>query len=96
MPAAAVATATVRARVTPALRDDAQAILDEIGLSMTDVMRMTLTRIVRDRAIPFELTVPNAETRAAMAETLEIQRARRHRFANGQDLLNALEEETGR
>lgn len=92
----AAATVTVRARVTPALRQDAEAILDEVGLSMSELLRMTLTRVVRDKAVPFELCIPNAETRAAMAEALEIQRARRHRFENGEDLLNAIEEEARR
>ena len=93
---AATASIFVRARVTPALRDGAQAVLNEVGLSMTDIVRMTLTRLVQDHAIPFEITTPNAETRAAMAEALEIQRARQHRFKNGEELLNALEEEASR
>lgn len=91
-----LATATVRARVTPALQKEAEAILDQIGLSMSELLRMTLTRVVNDGAVPFELCTPNAETRAAMAEAREIQRARRHRFDTGQDLLHALEEEARR
>lgn len=90
------ATVTVRARVTPDLRENAEAVLDEVGLSMSELLRMTLTRVVRDKAVPFELCIPNADTRSAMAEALDIQRSRRHRFENGEDLLNAIEEEARR
>jgi addiction module RelB/DinJ family antitoxin len=51
------------------LKDDATAIQDGIGLTVSDVVRMTLARIVKDKALPFEHTTPNAETRAAMAES---------------------------
>ena len=86
------ATAFVRARVDEKLKDDATAILDEIGLTVSDVVRMTLTRIVKDKALPFELTTPNAETRAAMAESRAMMAARKARFRKGEDLINALDQ----
>ena len=87
-----VATAFVRARVNEKLKDDATAILDGIGLTVSDVVRMTLTRIVKDKALPFELTTPNAETRAAMAESRGKMAARKARFPKGEDLIDALDE----
>ena len=86
------ATAFVRARVDEKLKDDATAILDDIGLTVSDVVRMTLTRIVKDKALPFELTTPNAETRAAMAESRAMMAARKARFRKGEDLINALDQ----
>ena len=86
------ATAFVRARVDEKLKDDATAILDEIGLTVSDVVRMTLTRIFKDKALPFELTTPNAETRAAMAESRAMMAARKARFRKGEDLINALDQ----
>jgi DNA-damage-inducible protein J len=86
------ATAFVRARVNEKLKDDATAILDGIGLTVSDVVRMTLTRIVRDKALPFELTTPNAETRVAMAESRAKMAARKARFRDGADLINALDQ----
>ena len=86
------ATAFVRARVNEKLKDDATAILDGIGLTVSDVVRMTLTRIVKDKALPFELTTPNAETRAAMAESRRKMAASKARFRKGEDLIKALDE----
>jgi len=87
-------TAFVRARIDGRLKDEAAAVLAEIGLTVSDAVRITLTRIARDRAFPFELKIPNAETRAAMEESRAMMKARRARFSNGQDLLDALDEET--
>jgi DNA-damage-inducible protein J len=86
------ATAFVRARVNEQLKNDAAEILDGIGLTVSDVVRMTLTRIVKDKALPFELTTPNAETRAAIAESRAMMAAKSARFLDGRDLLNALDE----
>ena len=60
--------AFVRARIDERLKDEAAAVLAEIGLTVSYVMRMTLTRVAKDTALPFELKVPNAETRAAIEE----------------------------
>ena len=94
MPATATHNSFVRARVNDALRDDAAAVLADLGLTISDVMRMTLTRIAREKAVPFELFTPNRATRAAMLEAQEIMAARQHRFATGKDLLNGLEEDS--
>src|SRR3546814_8549985 len=60
------ATAFVRARIDETLKDEAAAVLAELGLTVSDVVRMTLTRVAKDHALPFELKVPNAEKRAAI------------------------------
>ena len=57
------ATAFVRARIDETLKNEAAAVLAELGLTVSDVVRMTLTRVAKDHALPFELKVPNAETR---------------------------------
>lgn len=87
------ANAFVRVRIDEDLRDDAAAVLKELGLTISDVMRMTLTRIAREKAIPFELTTPNAETRAAIKEAQEMRKARKHRFSQAQDMFDGLKEE---
>ena len=55
----------VRARVDPAIRREADAVLASMGLSVSDALRMLLTRIARDKALPFE---PGQETMEAMRE----------------------------
>src|SRR3546814_20154876 len=71
------ATAFVRARIDETLKDEAAAVLAERGLTVSDVVRMTLTRVEKDHALPFELKVPNAETRAAIKASRPTVQARR-------------------
>ena len=84
------ATAFVRARVDQKLRDEAAAVLDELGLTVSDVIRITLTRVARERALPFELKIPNAETRAAMLEARAMLASDRSGFATAEKLFDAL------
>ena len=90
------ATAFVRARIDGRLKDEAAAVLAEMGLTVSDIVRMTLTRVARDRALPFELRLPNADTRAAMASARENMQASPARFAAAKDMFDALETEAGR
>src|SRR3546814_6367601 len=83
------ATAFVRARIDETLKDEAAAVLAELGLTVSDVVRMTLTRVAKDHALPFELKVPNAETRAAIESSRETMQARRARFTDPKELLDA-------
>ncbi|MBP8938498.1 MAG: type II toxin-antitoxin system RelB/DinJ family antitoxin [Agrobacterium sp.] len=86
--------AFVRARIDEHLKDEAAAVLAEMGLTVSDLVRMTLTRVAKDKALPFELKVPNAETRAAMEEARALMKARNARFSDGQELFDALDKET--
>lgn len=56
----------VRARINEAIKEEASVVLATMGLSVSDAFRMLLTRIAREKALPFEPLVPNAETIAAM------------------------------
>ena len=47
-----------------------------MGLSVSDAVRVLLTRVAADQIFPFEIRVPNSKTRAAIAE-LEQGKARR-------------------
>ena len=87
-------SAFVRARIDERLKDEAAAVLAEMGLTVSDVVRMTLTRVAKYKALPFELKVPNAETRAAIEESRAMMKARRARFNDGQELFDALDIET--
>jgi DNA-damage-inducible protein J len=72
------ATAFVRARVDENLKNDAAIILAEMGLTVSDIVRMTLARVVNDKALPFELKIPNAKTKAAMMESRTIMKAKKN------------------
>ncbi len=84
-------TAFVRARIDEDVKAEAEAVLNYFGLTVSDAVRMTLTRIAHDKALPLELKVPNAETQAAMAEARAIMAARQARFHSGAALIDALD-----
>ncbi len=56
----------VRARIDEATKTEAAAVLDSMGLTLSDAFRMLLKRIAAEKALPFEPLVPNPETIAAM------------------------------
>jgi len=89
-------TAFVRARIDEAIKNEAAEVLAEMGLTVSDVVRMTLTRVAKERALPLELKIPNAETRASMAESRAMMQAHNARFTNAQELFNALDAETAK
>ena len=86
-------TAFVRARIDENLRDEAAEVLAELGLTVSDVVRMTLTRVAKDRAVPLELKVPNAQTQTAMRESRTLMKKHNARFNNARSLFRALDEE---
>ncbi|HIJ62285.1 MAG TPA: type II toxin-antitoxin system RelB/DinJ family antitoxin [Rhodospirillaceae bacterium] len=78
----------VRARIDLETKNQATAALAAMGLSISDYIRMALVRVARDQAVPFEVKVPNAETRAAMEEARSMGRAR---YSSAADLIDDLE-----
>lgn len=84
-------TAFVRARIDETLKEEAAAVLADMGLTVSDVVRIVLTRVAKEKALPFALKVPNDETRAAMEEARAISRARHARFASAEELIDDIE-----
>jgi DNA-damage-inducible protein J len=62
------ANAVVRARIDEHIKEEAAVVLAAMGLTVSDAFRLLLTRIAREKALPFEPLVPNATTIAAMKE----------------------------
>lgn len=63
----------VRARLNGTVKREAEKVLDSIGLSMSDAIRLLATQIAVRHEFPLELKVPNAETRAALAESEDVE-----------------------
>ena len=61
-------TATVQARIEPELKSSVETILDTLGMNTTDAINIFFKQIKLARGIPFELRIPNRETRKAIAE----------------------------
>lgn len=58
----------VRARIDGQVKEKAAKVLAEMGLSVSDAIRLLLVRVAAEKRLPFEIKVPNGETRAAMSE----------------------------
>ena len=56
----------VRARIDGQIKEEATVVLAAIGLTVSDAFRLLLVRVAEEKALPFELLVPNEETIAAM------------------------------
>jgi DNA-damage-inducible protein J len=56
----------VRARIDKRIKEEASAVLAAMGLTASDAYRMMMTRIAREKALPFDPLVPNDETVEAM------------------------------
>ena len=63
------ATAFVRARIDESLKEEAAAVLAEMGLTVSDVVRMVLTKVAKDKALPFAMRVPNRLTAKTLAKS---------------------------
>ena len=58
----------VQARIDGAIKAEAALVLKAIGLTVSDAVRLLLTRIAREHALPFDPLIPNATTIAAFQE----------------------------
>lgn len=85
------ANAVVRARIDEHVKDEATAVLAAMGLTVSDALRLLLTRIAREKAIPFEPLIPNDETIKAMKEARSKKLAS---YKSVNKLLEALNEDT--
>ena len=78
--------AIVRARINEQIKEEAAVVLSEIGLTVSDALRMMLVRVAREKKLPFEPLVPNTETIKA------VEAARRGDLVTINSLDNLLDE----
>ena len=64
-----IKSSVVRARMEPALKIEAEHVLQELGITPTQAVNMLYKYVVREHEWPFELKIPNKETRKAFEET---------------------------
>ncbi len=58
----------VRARIDSDTKERAALALSDMGLSVSDAIRLLLISVADERRLPFEIKAPNRETQAAIAE----------------------------
>ena len=64
-------TATIRARVEPDLKQEAETVFSQLGLSATQAtqaIRLFYKQVALQGGLPFAVKVPNAETREALRQ----------------------------
>ncbi len=63
-----VANQLVQARINGEIKKEAAIVLESVGLTISDAVRLLLTKIANEHVLPFEAFVPNDKTIAAMME----------------------------
>ena len=61
-----MASSMVHIRIDGEIKEQAAETLASMGLTVSDAVRILLTRIAAEKAIPFEIRVPNRDTLEAM------------------------------
>ena len=82
-----MANQLVQARIDRAVKEEAATVLAAMGLTVSDAVRMLLTRVAREKALPFAPLVPNAVTIEAMKEA---RKGNLPQFTSVEDLLDDL------
>jgi DNA-damage-inducible protein J len=59
----------VQTRIDGAIKKEAAAVLEAMGLTVSDAVRLLLTKVAREHALPFDPLIPNDVTIAAIMES---------------------------
>jgi len=87
-----MATSTmIYVRIDGKIKKEATETLGDMGLSVSDAVRVFLAHVVAEKQFPFTLKVPNPTTRRAMKEADGIIGSERARYQNGSELIGDLE-----
>jgi DNA-damage-inducible protein J len=60
--------AMIRARTEPDVKEKAEAIFEKLGLNATGAINLFYKQVILQKGIPFEVRIPNATTRKALAD----------------------------
>jgi len=64
-------TAVITARVDPALKQQTELVLKELGLTPTQAITLFYKQVNLHNGLPFPVNIPNAETRQAIVDAQE-------------------------
>ena len=78
----------VRARIDSETKARAEEVLQAMGLSVSDAIRLLLLRVADEKRLPFAVQAPNFTTVKAMKE---LDEGRGKRFGNTEELFQDLE-----
>ncbi len=76
-------SATIQVRINPEVKREAQKILSQLHISMSEAIAMYLTQITLHKGIPFEIKIPNEITQKTLEESEEGKNLHRVNNVNG-------------
>jgi addiction module RelB/DinJ family antitoxin len=65
--------AYLQVRLEPAMKTETEMVLDQLGLSMTQAVKLFFKQITMRKAIPFPVVIPKKRSYAAAAEEAMIE-----------------------
>jgi DNA-damage-inducible protein J len=79
----------IRVRVEPELKQQTEAVLHDLGISVSDAVTVFCRQVVLQRGLPFVVRIPNEETQKALAE--DLSQAKRYDSVEGmfEDILSS-------
>ena len=80
-------TATARARINPKVKQKAEHILHDLGLSVSGAFEIFYRQVILNNGLPFRVKLPNEVTRKAIAES---RKGHGKKFDNVDDLYEDL------
>jgi DNA-damage-inducible protein J len=83
-----VKSGMIRARIDPALKARAETILESVGLNASDAIRLFYKQVTLQKGLPFDVKIPNAETRKAIRDARAGKNLRR--YASAEELYEKL------
>ena len=90
-----MATTNINVRVDTELKQEAESLFEDLGLSMSAAITMFLKSAVSHDGIPFEVKrmIPNEQTKAALAEydAMKDKTGKYKRYSSFDELLNEVQ-----
>ncbi len=80
--------ATISTRIEPELKVKAEAILQKVGLTSAEAVRLFYKQICLQRGLPFDVRMPNKETLKAMREA---ETGKTHKVQSVDDLFDEID-----
>lgn len=80
-------SATARALIDPEVKKEAESILKDLGLSVSNAYELFYRQVIANRGLPFELKVPSEKTMKAIENS---RQGKGKKFASEKELFEDL------
>lgn len=61
-------TQVIQARTEPKVKKEVEKIFSQVGLNVSEAVNLFFHQVILHKGIPFEIKIPNLETRKAMKQ----------------------------